>query len=195
MTMTKLSVEFLGPWQTGMLFLSWTGSWCLSLILDPTQPLGAGVTDGWRAPAVLGLERNTKSQCQHPWLLRNGIHLFLSGRFNDPQIKRYMRAVRDELDRLWELRTYAWWTDWERVATLPQLPSSGLYHAIAMVAFCTHHYGQKTGVGYETLERVENCTRKGHSHHSSSTVRYLSARTTRRGGSTAKLVRPRSRVA
>ena len=32
---------------------------------------------------------------------------------------------------------------------------SGLYHAIAMVAFCTHHYGQKTGVGYETWRELK----------------------------------------
>ncbi|CAK9096698.1 unnamed protein product, partial [Durusdinium trenchii] len=83
----------------------------------------------------------------------NGKHLFLSGRFNDPKSKSYMRAVRDELEQL-GVQTYMVEGQGAGGDFAPAT-IRGLYHAIAMVAFCTRDYGQKTNVGYETWRELK----------------------------------------
>ncbi|CAK9093033.1 unnamed protein product [Durusdinium trenchii] len=88
----------------------------------------------------------------------NGRHLFLSGRFNNPESKSYMRAVRAELERL-GVQTYMV-EGQSPSGDFGQATTKGLYYALAMVAFCSHDYGAKTTARYETYFELKTAHEK-----------------------------------
>ena len=82
----------------------------------------------------------------------DGRHLFLSGRFNNPKSKAYMKLVKEELDAKGVNTFMVHGAPGERYGPKTHY---GMVKAKAMAAFCSGEYGAWTGVGYETYWEVK----------------------------------------
>lgn len=77
----------------------------------------------------------------------------LSGRFNKPEIKEYIKEVKKGLDEAGDIETFMVDVEAGQEFSVPTM--HGLYYAKAMVVFGTDEYGARTGAGYETYYELE----------------------------------------
>lgn len=78
-------------------------------------------------------------------------HVMLSGRFNKPEIVKYIKDVKRGLDEK-GVKTYM--VNCKEGEDFSEATMEGLADAYAMVVFGTSEYGAWTGAGYETYEEL-----------------------------------------
>eukprot|EP00438_Fugacium_kawagutii_P029146 Skav225251 [mRNA] locus=scaffold988:60266:69921:- [translate_table: standard] len=84
-------------------------------------------------------------------------HVMLSGRFNKPEIIKYIKDVKRGLDEK-GVKTYM--VECSEGEDFSEATMEGLDGAWAMVVFGTSEYGAKTGAGYETYEELRYAHQK-----------------------------------
>eukprot|EP00438_Fugacium_kawagutii_P025656 Skav205801 [mRNA] locus=scaffold307:163822:164626:- [translate_table: standard] len=81
----------------------------------------------------------------------------LSGRFNEPEILKYIKDVRRVLE---EKGVKTFLVDCREGDDFSEAIMEGLYDAWGMIVFGTSEYGAKTGAGYETYEELRYAHQK-----------------------------------
>eukprot|EP00438_Fugacium_kawagutii_P007059 Skav226746 [mRNA] locus=scaffold2152:65163:73206:+ [translate_table: standard] len=84
-------------------------------------------------------------------------HVMLSGRFDKPEIIKYIKDVKRGLDER-GVKTYM--VECSEGDDFSEATMEGLDGAWAMVVFGTSEYGAKTGAGYETYEELRYAHQK-----------------------------------
>lgn len=84
-------------------------------------------------------------------------HVLLSGRFDKPEIVKYMEDVKKGLD---EKGVKTFMVQCKEGEDFARATIRGLGGAWAMIVFGTSEYGAKTGAGYETYEELRYAHQK-----------------------------------